>query len=40
MKTMGLKEGLIGIGALSIGHPAAPAKPAAERKHGRVVIIK
>ena len=40
MKTMGLKEGLIGIGALSIGHPAAPAKPAAERKMGRVVIIK
>ena len=40
MKTMGLREGLIGIGALSIGHPAAPAKPAAERKMGRVVIIK
>lgn len=40
MKEIGLKEGLIGIGALSLGYPSLEPKPAAERKADWTVIVK
>lgn len=40
MKEIGLKEGLIGIGALSLGYPSREPKPAAERKADWTVIVK
>lgn len=40
MKELGLRDGLVGIGALAVGVPAAPAKAAAPRKEGRVLIVK
>ncbi len=40
MREMGLKEGLIGIGALSLGLPAKEPKPAKERKDGWIKVIR
>ena len=40
MKELGLRDGLVGIGALAVGVPAAPTKAAAPRKEGRVLIVK
>ena len=40
MKEIGLKEGLIGIGALSLGYPSREPKPVAERKADWTVIVK
>lgn len=40
MKEIGLKEGLIGIGALSLGYPSREPKPTAERKADWTVIVK
>lgn len=40
MKEIGLKEGLIGIGALSLRYPSREPKPAAERKADWTVIVK
>lgn len=40
MKEIGLKEGLIGIGALLLGYPSREPKPAAERKADWTVIVK
>lgn len=40
MKEIGLKEGLIGIGALPLGYPSREPKPAAERKADWTVIVK
>lgn len=40
MREMGLPDGLMGIGALSIGHPAAPARPAKPRKEGYCRVLK
>lgn len=40
MKEMGLPDGLMGVGALATGYPAAPGHPAKPRKEGYVRIIK
>lgn len=40
MKEIGLKEGLMGIGALSLEYPSREPKPAAERKADWTVIVK
>ena len=40
MKELGLPEGLIGIGALALGYPAAPPRPAKPRKPDYYRIIK
>lgn len=40
MKEMGIDENRIGIGALSLGYPARPARPAAERKADWTKVIK
>lgn len=40
MKRLGLPEGLVGIGALSLGYPSAPARPAKPRKENYYRIVK
>lgn len=40
MRELGLPEGLMGIGALSLGHPAGPLRPAKPRKEGYWRIVK
>ena len=40
MQKMGLPEGMIGIGALSVGYADGPLREAAERKEGRVLTFK
>lgn len=40
MKEFGLPEGLMGVGALSLGYPAAPLRPARPRKENYYRIIK
>lgn len=40
MKEFGLREGLIGIGALAIGYPDGPLKQPHQRKEGYFRIIK
>ena len=40
MREMGLPEGLMGIGALSLGYADGAPREAAPRKEGRVVVIK
>lgn len=40
MREMGLPDGLMGIGALSLGHPANAARPAKPRKEGYCRVIK
>ena len=39
MAEMGLPQGLVGIGALSLGHPAAAPRPAKPRKEGWTKVI-
>ena len=39
MQKMGLPEGMIGIGALSVGYADGPLREAAERKKGRVLTF-
>ena len=39
MQKMGLPEGMIGIGALSVGYADGPLREAAERKEGRVLTF-
>jgi hypothetical protein len=40
MKQLGLPEGLMGVGALSLGYPASPLRPARPRKENYYRIIK
>ena len=40
MKRLGLPEGLVGIGALSLGYPSAPPRPAKPRKENYYRIVK
>lgn len=40
MKEFGLPDGLMGVGALSLGYPAAPLRPARPRKENYYRIIK
>ena len=40
MKTLGLPDGLIGIGALALGYPAAPPKDPKPRKENYYRIVK
>lgn len=40
MKTLGVDEQYIGIGALSLGYASREARPAAPRKEGRVRVVK
>jgi len=40
MTEWGLPEGLIGIGALALGHPAAEPRPAKPRKEGYTRVVK
>lgn len=40
MKQWGLPEGLVGIGALSLGYPAGEAAEAKPRKEGYYRIVK
>ncbi len=40
MQKMGLPEGMIDIGALSVGYADGPLREAAERKEGRVLMFK
>ena len=40
MKELGLADGLMGIGALSLGYAAREPRPAAPRKEGWIKIVK
>jgi len=40
MREWGLPEGLVGIGALSLGYPAGEASPAKPRKEGYARVIR
>ena len=40
MKTLGVDEQYIGIGALSLGYASREARPAAPRKEGRIRVVK
>ena len=40
MKELGLPEGLIGVGALALGYPAAPAREPKPRKENYYRIVK
>lgn len=40
MARFGLPEGLMGVGALSLGYPAAPSRPARPRKDNYYRVIK
>ena len=40
MDQWGLPEGLVGIGALSVGYPAGEPSPAKPRKEGYTRVIK
>lgn len=40
MSQFGLPEGLMGVGALSLGYPAAPLRPARPRKDNYYRVIK
>ena len=39
-KDLGLPEGIVGVGSISLGYPAAPLRPASPRKEGYYSIIK
>ena len=40
MKQFGLPDGLMGVGALSLGYPAKPLSPARPRKENYYRIVK
>jgi hypothetical protein len=40
MKQLGVSTDLVGIGALSLGYPSAPARPAKPRKENYFRIVK
>ena len=40
MKQLGVSTDLVGIGALSLGYPSAPARPAKPRKENYIRIVK
>ena len=40
MKQFGLPDGLMGVGALSLGYPAKPLSPARPRKENYHRIVK